>query len=92
MIYTNCFQRMLLNDLTVNKAIIVEEIILHLYFPVDSKPAIWFEAQMAFIAEGLEPSSVGDPWCERDCQIFCSRNALMMYNKIDEVLFVLRGI
>lgn len=93
MIYTNRFQRMLLNDLQANKAIMVEERILHLYFPVDSKSDFWFEVQMTFIAEGMEPTGVGDPWCQKDCEIFCSRNSLMMHNvNGGEVFFILREI
>ena len=91
MIYNNPFQRMLLNDLEKNKAVMVEEDILCLYFPVFERPNGFYEKMLHFIAEGLCPTVSKEPWDEEACKIFCSRNMLHYRNKQGgEVLFVKR--
>lgn len=91
MIFTNLFQKMLLLDLRENKAILVEEEVLCFYFPMEQHPETWFTFRLASINVGLPPEGLGGMWNEPACQIFCSRNNILMNNKNSgEVLFVLR--
>jgi hypothetical protein len=89
MIYNNPFQRMLLNDVNANKAIMVSERILCLYFPVDLHPLGFYEQMMGFIAAGMPPSVTDEEWDQEACDLFCSANGLLSWKKEGEVLFVL---
>lgn len=92
MIYSNPFQRMLLNDLKANKAVMVKEGILCLHFPCYARSAKEDEALMAFIAAGMPTTVRDEPWDIAACEIFCSQNFLHYYNnQSGEVLFALRG-
>lgn len=92
MIFDNPFQEMLLKDLREHKAVMVDESLLGLYFPIHKHEPIWFESHMHFIKQGFPPGAAWDPFDEGACRIWCSRNNLLMHWKHDgEVLFVLRG-
>lgn len=89
MIHDTPFQRMLLSDLNANKAIIVSGRILCLYFPVEFRPIGFYEQMMGFIAAGMPPSVTDEEWDREACDLFCSANGLLYWEREGEVLFVL---
>lgn len=92
MIFDNLFQDMLLRQLRGVQGIILDERLMCFYFPLEKRSEMWFRWRASCLSEGLTPLEFGDPWDVEGCEIFCSRNNILLTNNNDGVLkFVLRG-